>query len=178
MQIKLESLIVQDVGINIEFKDPYHYGEIDPLNFEPFPKNPTISKIFREIGLADELGSGVKNMYKYSKLYGGSDPKLVEEDIFRTTVLLQSDTEQVTPQLTPQATPQLTPQVDRVESILEFCKMARTRKEIQEYIGIKDRKYFRSSILNPMIKEGLLELTDRENPNSPNQKYITSKKEK
>ena len=36
---------------------PHHYGEIDPLNFKPFPKNPTISKLFREIGLADELGS-------------------------------------------------------------------------------------------------------------------------
>lgn len=30
---------------------------LDLQKFEPFPKNPAISKVFREIGLADELGS-------------------------------------------------------------------------------------------------------------------------
>ena len=39
--------------------------------FEPFPKNPSISKVFREIGLADELGSGMRNTYKFTKLYSG-----------------------------------------------------------------------------------------------------------
>ncbi len=34
-------------------------------SFEPYAKNPPISKVFREIGLADELGSGMKNTYKY-----------------------------------------------------------------------------------------------------------------
>ena len=37
--------------------------------FEPFPKNLTIAKVFREIGLADELGSGMRNTYKYTQLY-------------------------------------------------------------------------------------------------------------
>ena len=32
-------------------------GLLDLQNFEPFPKNPSISKVFREIGIADELGS-------------------------------------------------------------------------------------------------------------------------
>lgn len=34
-----------------------------------FSKNPSISKVFREISLADELGSGMRNTYKYTKLY-------------------------------------------------------------------------------------------------------------
>ncbi len=55
----------------------------------PFTKNPAIAKVFREIGYAEELGSGVKNLYKYSKLYGGSDPKLVENDVFTTTIMLE-----------------------------------------------------------------------------------------
>jgi len=27
--------------------------------------------VFREIGLADELGSGMRNTYKYTQLYSG-----------------------------------------------------------------------------------------------------------
>ena len=55
-------------------------------NFTPYPKNPNIAKVFREIGFADELGSGVKNLYKYSKTYGGSDPFIVEGEIFKIEV--------------------------------------------------------------------------------------------
>ena len=51
---------------------PHGFGFIDPLNFTPYPKNPTIAKVFKEIDYANELGSGVRNLYKYSKLY--SDP--------------------------------------------------------------------------------------------------------
>ena len=39
--------------------------EIDLTSYEPYPKNPKIAKVFKEIGLADELGSGVRNIYKY-----------------------------------------------------------------------------------------------------------------
>jgi len=42
---------------------------------------------------------------------------------------------------TPQAIPQATPQDEKEEKIVEFCKIPRSRKEISEYIGIKDRKY-------------------------------------
>lgn len=58
------------------------------LSFEPFPKNPPISKVFREIGSADELGSGMRNTYKYTKKYSGREPQFIEEDVFRITVPL------------------------------------------------------------------------------------------
>jgi len=47
---------------------PHGHGLIDPANFSPFPKNPVIARFFKEIGRADELGSGVKNLFKYSKI--------------------------------------------------------------------------------------------------------------
>ena len=53
-----------------------------------------IAKVFREIGFADELGSGVKNLYKYSKAYGGSDPVIVEGEVFRIEVQTQLETAQ------------------------------------------------------------------------------------
>lgn len=56
--------------------------------YEPYPKNPKIAKVFKEIGLADELGSGVRNMYKYTKIYSGGVPELKEDDIFRAYIPL------------------------------------------------------------------------------------------
>ena len=58
--------------------------------FEPFPKNPPISKVFREIGLADELGSGMRNTNKYTKLYSGGTPSFDEGNVFKITIPLKS----------------------------------------------------------------------------------------
>lgn len=63
-------------------------GALNLSNFEPHTKNPAISKVFREISLADELGSGMRNTYKYTKLYSGGEPEFIEGDVFRTIVPL------------------------------------------------------------------------------------------
>lgn len=68
------------------------HGRIDPARFTPFPKNPVIAQMFREIGLADELGSGVRKLYKYSKAYCGHDPELIEDDVFRLVLPLSEKT--------------------------------------------------------------------------------------
>lgn len=56
---------------------------ITPDNMEPIPKNPIIASFFRNIGYADQLGSGVRNLFKYSKFYSGNDPEFIEGDIFK-----------------------------------------------------------------------------------------------
>jgi len=37
---------------------------------------------------AEELGSGVRNLFKYARAFGGQDPILSEESIFRVTLML------------------------------------------------------------------------------------------
>lgn len=84
-------MIIDDEKIVVENSNLAHgIGALDIKKFEPFPKNPPISKVFREIGLADELGSGMRNTYKYTRLYSGTDPIFEEGDIFRTIVPLKS----------------------------------------------------------------------------------------
>ncbi len=66
-------------------------GYITPDNTEPDSKNPIIASFFRNIGYADQLGSGVRNLFKYSKFYSGKDPEFKEGDIFRITVPLDDE---------------------------------------------------------------------------------------
>jgi len=74
---------------------------------------------------------------------------------------------------TPQATPQATPQDEKERKIIEFCQIPRSRKEISEYIKIKDRKYLKE-ILDQMIKKGLIKMTLPNKPTSPKQKYLSN----
>ncbi len=68
---------------------PHGHGELQLNKFEPFPKNPPISKVFREIGYADELGSGMRNTNKYTKLYSGGTPVFIEDDIFEIVIPIE-----------------------------------------------------------------------------------------
>lgn len=65
----------------------YHYGRILTTT-TPYPKNPIIAKFFNNIGRADELGSGVRNLYKYTKIYSDGEPLLFEDDVFRVEIPL------------------------------------------------------------------------------------------
>jgi ATP-dependent DNA helicase RecG len=144
---------------------PHGHGTINPSNFTPYPKNPVIARFFKEIGRADELGSGVRNLFKYTRNYsGGVDPQLIEADIFRIVI--------PTPQATPQVTPQATPQ-DIVSRMIAFCRTARTAKEMMDYLGLKDRKHFRTEVLNPLINQKKLAMKFPDKPRSPKQKYYS-----
>jgi ATP-dependent DNA helicase RecG len=75
---------------------PKRPGKLDPDSFTPQPKNPLLANFFINIGYADALGSGVRNLYKYTKIYSGVAPELVEGDVFRTIVpITLSDTESI-----------------------------------------------------------------------------------
>ena len=83
-------MIIDDEKIIIENSNLSHgMGILDLQKFEPFPKNPSISKVFREIGIADELGSGMRNTYKYTQLYSGATPIFEEGNMFRTIIPLK-----------------------------------------------------------------------------------------
>ena len=74
---------------------PHGNGKIDPEQFLPYPKNPIIAKFFREIGRVEELGSGVRNTFKYSNIYvPGSMPKFIEGDIFKAVIPLKKEANQ------------------------------------------------------------------------------------
>ncbi|MBW2630791.1 MAG: hypothetical protein JRC90_03340 [Deltaproteobacteria bacterium] len=81
-------------------------------------------------------------------------------------------------QVPAQVTAQVTAQDERVQRILEFCQIPRAREEIQGFIKIKDREYFRKNFLQPLLQQGLLKLTIPDKPTSSRQKYYATKEKK
>ena len=68
--------------------------------------------------------------------------------------------------------PQVAPQV--VAALSAACAEAKTREELQEAIGIKDREHFRKAYLDPMLVRGWLERTIPDRPRSRLQRYRTT----
>ena len=65
----------------------YQSGPLDPNRFTPYPKNPAIANVFREIGFMDRLGSGVRRVAQYQPDYTpGRSAEFIEGDTFRTII--------------------------------------------------------------------------------------------
>ena len=47
------------------------------------------ASFFVNIGRADTLGSGMRNLYKYTKLYSNAEPILSEGDVFEIRIPLK-----------------------------------------------------------------------------------------
>ena len=200
------------------------HGNITLDNFEPYPKNPILANFFINIGRADLLGSGTKNLFKYTQIYCGEDPTLTEGDVFKVSVPLkltdissadafikkmrnseykhQSEhesehesqlghqSEHVSEYEGKQDTKsnsQFNLQVERLEhafssdkigivsfsQLLEFCKIPRTRQEMQDFCKISSRSLFTLKYLKAMVELGVLERTIKDSNKNRNQKYFT-----
>ncbi len=72
-----------------------NYQVLDVDNFEPFSKNAIIAKVFRKIGYADELGSGVRKINDSCVKYFKSKPIFEDKDIFKVEISFVSESQQV-----------------------------------------------------------------------------------
>lgn len=124
---------------------PHGYGELNPIHFIPFPKNPNIAKFFKELGLAEELGSGIRTCVKYTRIYTNNVPVFKEGDIFKTYIPLKSEEgfqrEQVSLK-------------EAVYSLLAITDRLQ-RTDIEKHLSIRKTKAV--EILNALIDEGKLE---------------------
>lgn len=136
-------------------------GNIDIECYEPYPKNPKIAKFFKEIGLADELGSGVKNMVKYTKIYSNCIPEFKEDDIFRTKIPLINNYELINADKTPinaDKTPITNSELERL--IIEYLGKHKyiTNKQVKDMYNVKDTRsklVLRNLVLkNILLAEG------------------------
>lgn len=141
-------------------------GFITVDNLESNPKNPIIAAFFRNIGYADQLGSGVRKLFKYSKYYSGKDPQFVEDDIFRIIVPLDDEysfdysTENGGNNIIEIESADKMPINDlstQQRAIIQFVKEKGriTSRQAEELLEVKQRRA--RSILGEMVNMGILE---------------------
>jgi ATP-dependent DNA helicase RecG len=172
---------------------PHGFGALRLDNFAPYPKNPVIGAFFREIHRADELGSGMRKLMRYGKIYGGADPELIEGDIFRMIVkvpefssaqqLTDNDNNETNSQepSRDQAGTKLAPSRHQVGTksapsrrqveILRKCAAESSILDLMLILDRTNRTKFRRQVLKPLLEIGWLEMTIPDKPRSSNQKY-------
>jgi ATP-dependent DNA helicase RecG len=144
-------------------------------------RNPIIAEIFHRLDFVERRGSGLKKIKEATAdLYGYTDnfaPKFKStRTAFHVTLKnmnydLHSDLP-YNKQVAGQVGGQVAGQDDRVERLLEYCNIPKTRREMQEFIRIASREHFNKTILFPLLESGKLKMTVPDKPNSRNQKYV------
>lgn len=167
---------------------PRMRGVITINNCIPYSKNPKIAKIFREIGLADELGSGVRNITNYSEIYSGKEPIFEEGDIFKATVpLVKVLNEMTIKDVNKMTVKELNTSVigskapdkapdnlnEMIKKIILYCQEPKSAIQIMSELNYKNIKRFRRDYIKPLVEKGILKMTNPDKPTSKNQKYTS-----
>ena len=133
-------------------------------------RNRVIGRVFKELGLIEQWGSGIVRMFAEAQTLGLIEPRIDEIGMrYRFTVFLaETITTQGSEKVAGQATPEVTPEVGRV---IEVLQGEMSRREIQEKLGLKDDEHFRKTYLLPTLDVGCIEMTLPDKPRSSKQKY-------
>lgn len=59
------------------------------------------------------------------------------------------------------------------KKLILFCRTPRTRAEMMDYLGLKNRKRFAENYMEPLLAEGKIFMTVPDKPSSPKQKYYS-----
>ncbi|MBT1165527.1 DeoR family transcriptional regulator [Bifidobacterium simiarum] len=164
----IAKMIIDSSGIRTENASRTLFeGKISLDDFNPMPKNPIIADFFMQIGRADELGSGTHNLYKYSRLYSGKEPELIDGDIFKAFVPTPaiSDTPETAPAQTGRqsaAAKRTLTILDAIDSLLNQQGYA-TSSQVAELVGVTSRTAQRHLV--KLVEAGVLQIQGTSNRN-------------
>ncbi len=131
------------------------------------PKNKELMRIFRDLEMVEQLGSGVPRILKtYSKdcfVFGDSFTRMIFR--FENTI-----TPQVAEQVTEQVAEQVTEQVKKILLVIAD-KEEYSTNQLMGLLNLKHRPTFLYRYLQPALKEKIIEMTIPDKPKSSKQKY-------
>ena len=182
---------VTDCGVDPD-KAPMLCKDIANLS-----NNLHIIQLFIQIGRCEELGTGVRNVYKYTKFYSDEDNiEFEERDVFIAQVPLgdifadrKIDVPEDVPDVNEKATDQVldntikdpndtvreqvnTQVSDTVSKLLEIINIdVLSPSDMIVKMGLKHRTFFLTNYIQPALRIGLIEMTIPDIPNSRLQKY-------
>ncbi|WP_371859892.1 Fic family protein, partial [Halolactibacillus miurensis] len=126
-----------------------------------------------------ELDNGVNAKHLNDKFYFEGDQRVsLRDKIFREAIsnlLIHREFSNPFPVTNQDTNQDINQDNNEINKLLEFCKTPRTRGEMQQFMSLNNRGYFRTKILNPLIKGGLLKMTLPDKPTSRNQQYYSDR---
>lgn len=127
-------------------------------------RNVALVNMLEFLDITENRYSGIPTMQKECRNAGLPDPKFEVKHgefivTFRNNIF---------------ETEQKIDKSDMKKAVLEFCSTPKSRSEILDFTGMS-RYYITSSILHPLIEQGLLLQTIPDKPKSPKQQYVKKK---
>lgn len=128
---------------------------------ESICRNPLIAGTLHRTGAVEVWGRGTNRVIEECQCWGVESPSF--EVV--TGALWVAFPAMIGP------TPQVTPQV---LAVFAAASDPRSRGELQEAAGLKDREHFRTAYLEPLLAAGWVEMTAPHKPRSSKQRYRTT----
>lgn len=143
------------------------YGRmtVDQLgNMQPDTRNPVLVTAMEILGATENRYSGIPRIRQAMREL--SLPEPVFENLRGTFA--------VTLYNAPVAALEWRPdEIDDPKDLLSFCRIPRTRAEIEAYLAIPSKQYALRRYLNPLVEAGLIRPENLDHPRSKHQKYRT-----
>jgi predicted HTH transcriptional regulator len=147
-------------------------------------RNRVIARVFRELDLIEQWGSGFRRILKDAEELGLSQPEIIEIGMrvrfivyLAESIAVPTESHAGIEENAPQSGEQVTEQViehvtEQVRSLI-ICLENKSlgRREAMQCVGISSRPTFVYDYLQPAIQASLVEMTQPDSPKSPTQKY-------
>jgi len=143
--------------------------------------------LLHRIALIEKAGTGIRRMIEDARKHKCPEPKFTVNGFFTATFwpnveISHKITPEVTPQLTlqvpggvtEQVSEQVSEQVDEQVTILKFCSTPKQKQEILALLGLRPVYLNFKRHIQPLVKQGVLEMTIPDKPRSSKQRYRTT----
>lgn len=131
---------------------------------QPDTRNPVLATAMEVLGETENRYSGIPRIRHAMEEMGLPEP--VFSDFRGTfTVTFYHDTKSF-------RQPKQDTAADE-KGLIEFCRTPRSRKEILDHLAIPSRQYAQKRYLEPLIRAGLIAMSEPEHPKSPRQRFYT-----
>ena len=156
-------------------------------------RNPILADVMAQLDYMEKRGSGLKRICNETKALDGYREEL--KPVFKSTLsqfmtiiysveydaktnendsVQEIGKEQVVTKLSlsnHQVIIKLSLSIPNICELLRKMVSPMSAKDMRQFCGQKDSSYFKAKIINPLIVEGLVAMTQPDSPKSPTQKY-------
>jgi len=141
-------------------------------------RNPVIARVFRELNLIEQWGSGVPRIFRETAESGFPEPYITELGL-RTRFVFPLGKTIPAKELGRSGVQLPTQSTDPVDRLLKVLTEGPfSSGELRKRLNLKHRPTFRENYLHPALEKGYIEMTIPEKPKSRLQKYRLTKRGK